>query len=91
MRYRATLDQFPVFGREGYVLPLGPAVQHTGDIDTARPLAQLWLFGRPTQALDGFAQAAVAMDGAHARISVTEDVKVERFGDSDACEVTIRS
>ena len=33
MRYTATLDQFPVFGREGHVLPLGRARQHTGEID----------------------------------------------------------
>ena len=38
LRYRAKLDQFPVFGREGYVLPLGRAVQHTGEIDDERPL-----------------------------------------------------
>ena len=37
LRYRAALDQFPVFGREGHALPLGPAVQHTGEIDPAAP------------------------------------------------------
>ena len=57
LRYQAALDQFPVFGREGHVLPLGPAVQHTGEIDPAAPLEQLWVFGRPTTPLDGFAQA----------------------------------
>ena len=35
IRYRAKLDQFPVFGREGRALPLGRAVQHTGEIDAA--------------------------------------------------------
>ncbi len=29
IRYRATLERFPVFGREGYALPLGPVVQRT--------------------------------------------------------------
>ncbi len=93
VRYRATPDQFPVFGREGYALPLGQAVPHTGDIDAARPLAQLWLFGRPVpaQTLDGFVQAAIVHDGTHARITVAEDVKVERFGDADACQVTVSS
>jgi len=28
LRYKAGLDQFPVFGREGYALPMGFAVQH---------------------------------------------------------------
>ncbi len=37
IRYRAKLDQFPVFGREGHALPLGRAVQHTGEIDSANP------------------------------------------------------
>jgi alpha-D-xyloside xylohydrolase len=32
LRYAARLDQFPVFGREGYALPLGRAVQHTGEM-----------------------------------------------------------
>src|SRR4029077_20644190 len=30
LRYRAKLAQFPVFGSEGRALPLGRAVQHTG-------------------------------------------------------------
>src|SRR5260370_26037222 len=34
IRYRATLDRFPGFGRAGYALPLGPVWQHTGEIDT---------------------------------------------------------
>jgi len=45
LRYRAPLDQFPVFGREGHALPLGRAVQHTGEIDGEHPLEQLWVFG----------------------------------------------
>ena len=59
LRYRAKLDQFPVFGREGYALPLGRAVQHTGEIDAATPLELLWVFGQPEHALDGFAQATI--------------------------------
>ena len=49
IRYRAKLDQFPVFGREGHALPLGRAVQHTGEIDAANPLELLWVFGKPDQ------------------------------------------
>src|SRR5439155_26571783 len=47
LRYRAKLDQFPVFGREGYALPLGRTVQHTGEIDSTTPLEALWIFGTP--------------------------------------------
>ena len=83
VRYRAALDQFPAFGREGHVLPLGPAVQHTGEIDPARPLQQLWLFGRPAHPVGGFAQATVelAADGSPA-IAVAEGVEVVAFGDA---------
>ena len=59
LRYRAKLDQFPVFAREGYALPLGRAVQHTGEIDAAHPLELLWVFGKPAAALAGFAQARI--------------------------------
>jgi hypothetical protein len=52
-----------VFGREGYALPLGQAVQHTGEIDSARPLESLWVFGKPAHSLDGFTQARIDADG----------------------------
>jgi len=88
LRYKAALDQFPVFGREGFALPLGPAVQHTGEIDAAKPLEQLWVFGKPTHALEGFAQAKIEAqaDGGYA-IRASADVKVERFGDGGSVEV----
>jgi alpha-D-xyloside xylohydrolase len=83
LRYRARLDQFPVFGREGYALPLGPAVQHTGGIDPRLPLDGLWLFGKPTQPLAGFAQARIDADpeGALA-VSAMPGVAVLQFGDA---------
>ena len=83
LRYRAALDQFPAFGREGYALPLGRAVQHTGEIDASAPLEQLWVFGKPTAPLRGFAQAEIAPDASGAlAIRATADVKVELFGDA---------
>ncbi len=83
LRYKAALDQFPVFGREGYALPLGRAVQHTGEIDPAHPLERLWLFGIPAHALDGFAQVRIVpgADGAH-DVHAAAGVKVEGFGDA---------
>jgi len=83
LRYKAGLDQFPVFGREGYALPMGGAVQHTGEIDAAKPLEQLWVFGRPTRPFHGFLQANIveATDGTFA-IGATAEVKVELFGDA---------
>jgi alpha-D-xyloside xylohydrolase len=84
IRYRATLDQFPVFGREGYALPLGRAVQHTGEIDGEQPLEQLWLFGAPAQPLDGYAQARITEDGATRShlVHAAPDLRIERFGDA---------
>jgi alpha-D-xyloside xylohydrolase len=77
IRYRAKIDQFPVFGREGYALPLGRAVQHTGEIDADNPLEMLWVFGTPAAALDGFAQARVE-DGT---VRAASGLKVEFFGE----------
>ncbi len=38
------LDQIPVFGREGTLLPLGPAVQHAGELKAGLDLEQVWVF-----------------------------------------------
>jgi len=90
IRYRATLDRFPVFGREGHALPLGPVVQHTGEIDLARPLDALYVFGKPTQPLDGFAQASIVLDEGQATVTATPEVKVEIFGDAAGIRVESR-
>jgi hypothetical protein len=82
LRYRAPLDQFPVFGREGYALPLGRAVQHTGEIDGERPLEQLWVFGTPAAPLDlPQVRLAIGAGGAPA-LAVSHGVQVEFFGDA---------
>jgi alpha-D-xyloside xylohydrolase len=41
------LDHIPVFGRKGTILPLGPAVQHTGELKPGLDLEQVWVFGAP--------------------------------------------
>jgi alpha-D-xyloside xylohydrolase len=87
LRYTAPLDQFPVFGREGCALPLGRAVQHTGEIDMENPLEMLWVFGTPTQSLDGFTQARISVDAADAGVHAAEGVSVQVFGDADAVKV----
>jgi alpha-D-xyloside xylohydrolase len=82
VRYRATLDRFPVFGREGCGLPLGPVVQSTREIDPQAPLAALWLFGKPAQTLDGFEQAKITLREGEALVTARAGVAVEVFGDS---------
>lgn len=41
------LDYIPIFGRAGTLLPLGPAVQHTGELESELDLQELWVFGKP--------------------------------------------
>jgi alpha-D-xyloside xylohydrolase len=88
IRYRAALDRFPVFGREGYALPLGPAVQHTGEMDLANPLDAVWLFGKPTRALEGFSQVRIGLGDAGATVVAGEGITVEHFG--DAADVPVK-
>ena len=47
-----------------------------------RPLAALYLFGKPTQALDGFAQARITLSEGPAAVAAAAAVKLETFGDS---------
>jgi alpha-D-xyloside xylohydrolase len=88
LRYAAKLDQFPVFGREGFALPLGRAVQHTGEINGEVPLEALWLFGKPAQPLARYRQVSVEADrltGHTVRAMLNVDVQV--FGDASAVNV----
>jgi alpha-D-xyloside xylohydrolase len=45
------LDTIPVFGREGTILPLGPAVQHTGELKPRLDLTEIWVFGKARQGM----------------------------------------
>lgn len=91
IRYRAALDRFPVFGREGHALPLGPVVQHTGEVDREHPLNALWVFGKPAHALDGFTQASIALVADGATVSATSGVQVEVFGDATGVRIDTRT
>jgi alpha-D-xyloside xylohydrolase len=48
---QAPLEYIPVFGREGTLLPLGPAVQHTGELAPGMHIEEVWSFGEPRQSL----------------------------------------
>jgi alpha-glucosidase (family GH31 glycosyl hydrolase) len=88
LRYAARLDQFPVFGREGYALPLGRAVQHTGEINADNPLELLWLFGAPSHPVQGYRQLRIddARNG-HRTVRAALNVDVQIFGDATAVDV----
>jgi alpha-D-xyloside xylohydrolase len=51
------LEQMPVYGREGFMLPLGPVVQHTGELAAGMQIDEVWVFGKPRCGLEwpGFA------------------------------------
>lgn len=42
-----SLEDIPVFGRSGTILPLGPAVQHTGQLNPGLHIEELWVFDEP--------------------------------------------
>ena len=88
LRYAARLDQFPVFGREGFALPLGRSVQHTGEISTDNPLELLWLFGAPTHPLGGYRQVRIDPDrGGSFIVRAALNVDVQVFGDAPSVNV----
>ena len=41
------LEEMPIFGRSGTLLPLGPVVQYTDQLLEMDPIDELWLFGDP--------------------------------------------
>lgn len=48
----APLDQIPLYGREGFVLPLGPVVQHSGELQDGLGVNEVWAFGEPVPDLE---------------------------------------
>ena len=55
----------------------------TSEIDAARPLELLWVFGRPTVELTGFAQARIEDSGGRTfAVRVEPGVKMEVWGDA---------
>ncbi|MDO9086683.1 MAG: glycoside hydrolase family 31 protein [Anaerolineaceae bacterium] len=42
-----SINEIPVFGRVGTCLPLGPVVQHTGQLKEIEDIEELWVFGEP--------------------------------------------
>lgn len=47
--YSCDETSIPVFGREGYMLCMGPALNSLEDFNSARILDEVWLFGMPLQ------------------------------------------
>jgi hypothetical protein len=41
-----------LYGREGAALPLGPAVQHTGELPAGPAVEEIWTFGEPERGVE---------------------------------------
>ncbi|WP_305857858.1 glycoside hydrolase family 31 protein [Balneatrix alpica] len=63
LRLQAPLAQIPVFGRAGYALPLGPVVQHSGEIKAEALVNELWCFGEVSEPVCVWQQAIRLQDG----------------------------
>jgi alpha-D-xyloside xylohydrolase len=74
--WEVPLDHIPVFGREGTILPLGPAVQHTGELKAELDLEEVWAFGPPWYGmqLPGL-NLSVSSDGK--LVNVPSDVQIQ--------------
>lgn len=46
------LDTIPLFGREGHLLPLGPVVQHTGELPAPLTVDEVVAFGTPSVGIE---------------------------------------
>lgn len=78
------LNEIPVFGREGTCLPLGPVVQHTGQLNDVEVVEELWIFGDPQPALCrnlDFLQWETK-DGKN-KFTTPQEVKVKLFGPAE--------
>ena len=45
-------EHIPVFGRQGTILPLGPIVEHTGELSPGIDLEEIWVFGKPNEGIE---------------------------------------
>jgi alpha-D-xyloside xylohydrolase len=52
MEETVPLEYIPIFGREGTLLPLGPAVQHTGELEPDVHLEEIWAFGKVDEGIE---------------------------------------
>ena len=76
------LDQIPIYGRAGTMLPLGPTAQHTSELPPSPGLTELWVFDLPVQdlILPGLAIRVRRSDNAAEVSGVPEEVSIRTFG-----------
>lgn len=75
------LDQMAVYGREGCLLPLGPVVQHTGELASQPAVMDVWVFGMPERGIEvPGARLDAADDGDVCRLRVPPGTTIRPFG-----------
>lgn len=74
------LNEIPVFGREGYYLPLGPVVQSTTELADKIVIDELWLFGKPvdSEKLKKFGINFQEIDG-KPDLQSTNEITIKKF------------
>jgi alpha-D-xyloside xylohydrolase len=76
-----TLNEIPVFGRAGTCLPLGPVVQHTGQLKENEDVNEIWLFGETQPELcNNFLDLKWESIDGKTKYSSPQGVKVKLFG-----------
>jgi alpha-D-xyloside xylohydrolase len=75
------LNRIPLFGREGHILPLGPAAQHTGELEPELDLDEIWVFGTPKYGIELPGLTLTPNSGSHDKPlkGIPEDVKIKQW------------
>ena len=82
LKTESPLDRIPLYGRGGTILPLGPKVQHTGELSGKDPVEKLMVFGFPADISSSprysFKWSFQAKDRLYLE-DVSQSIKVEAF------------
>ncbi len=73
---QSPLDHIPLFAKEGKILPLGPVVQHTGELASRAKIEKVKVFGKPDRSAQW-----IEFDNAGCSLKdLPETIEVETFG-----------
>ena len=74
---QSPLDRIPLYGRKGKILPLGPVVQHTGELESKDRVEKLKIYGYPDQSSDW----VDIENGGWLSEEFPASIEIETFGD----------
>ena len=72
------IEDMPIFGRKGTLLPLGPVVQYTDQLKDMQAIDEVWLFGTPDPQIAVLSEG-ITFDTRDEKLHVPEKVKVKQF------------